>query len=67
LTQDFFKGVINNLRTQVENNRELSEDLIEQQRKEQEASQAPRGPGLAFWCMLLRSVEERRKGEFRQR
>jgi hypothetical protein len=40
VTQDFFNGVINNLRTQAENNRVLSEDLIEQQRKQQEASQA---------------------------
>jgi len=40
LTQDFFNGVINNLRTQAESNRALSEDLIEQQRKQQEASQA---------------------------
>jgi hypothetical protein len=40
LTQDFFNGVITNLRTQAENNRALSEDLIEQQRKQQEASQA---------------------------
>jgi len=40
LTQDFFNGVINNLRTQAEGNRALSEDLIEQQRKQQEASKA---------------------------
>jgi hypothetical protein len=40
LTQDFFNGVINNLRTQAENNRALAEDLIEQQQKQQEASQA---------------------------
>ena len=40
LTQDFFNGVIDNLRTQAEGNRALSEDLIEQQRKQQEASQA---------------------------
>ena len=40
LTQQFFNGVINNLRTQAENNRALAEDLIEQQRKSQEASQA---------------------------
>ncbi len=39
LTQEFFNGVINNLRTQAENNRALAEDLIEQQRKQQEASQ----------------------------
>jgi hypothetical protein len=40
LTQEFFNGVINNLRTQAENNRALAEGLIEQQRKQQEASQA---------------------------
>ena len=40
LTQEFFNGVINNLRTQAQNNRALAEDLIEQQRKQQEASQA---------------------------
>jgi polyhydroxyalkanoate synthesis regulator phasin len=40
VTQDFFKGVINNLRTQTGDNRALSEDLIEQQRKQQEASRA---------------------------
>ena len=40
LTQEFFNGVINNLRTQAENNRGLAEDLIAQQRKQQEASQA---------------------------
>ena len=40
LTQEFFNGVISNLRTQVQSNRALAEDLIEQQRKTQEASQA---------------------------
>jgi hypothetical protein len=40
LTQDFFNGVVNNLRTQAEGNRALSEDLIEQQRKQREASKA---------------------------
>ena len=40
LTQDFFNGVINNLRGQAESNRALAEDLIEQQRKQQEAYQA---------------------------
>src|SRR5919205_1396795 len=40
VTQEFFNGVINNLKTQAESNRALVEDLIEQQRKQQEASQA---------------------------
>ena len=40
VTRDFFNGVINNLRTRAEDNRALSEDLIAQQRKQQEASRA---------------------------
>ena len=40
MSQEFFNGVINNLRTQTESNRALAEDLIEQQRKQREASQA---------------------------
>ena len=40
LTQDFFNGVINNLRTQADSNRALADDLLEQQRKQQEATQA---------------------------
>ena len=40
LTQEFFNGVTNNLRTQVEGNRALVEDLIAQQQKQREASQA---------------------------
>ena len=36
LTQEFFNGLINSLRTQAENKRALAEDLIEQQRKHQE-------------------------------
>jgi paraquat-inducible protein B len=39
LTQEFFNGVINNLRAQAESNRALAEDLIAQQRRQQEASQ----------------------------
>ncbi len=38
MTQDFFNGVIGSLGAQAENNRALSEDLIEHQRKQQEAS-----------------------------
>ena len=33
ITQDFFKQVINNLRTQAENNEALAQDKIEQHRK----------------------------------
>src|ERR671913_58231 len=56
LTQDFFNGVINNLRTQAESNRALAEDLIEQQRKQQEASQALTQESVNAYTDFLNSV-----------
>ena len=56
MPQDFFNGVINNLRTQAENNRALSEDLIEQQRKQQEASQALAQESVNAYMDVLNSM-----------
>ena len=56
LTQDFFNGVINNLRTQAESNRALAEDLIEQQRKQQEASQTLTQESVNAYMDFLGSV-----------
>jgi aromatic ring-opening dioxygenase LigB subunit len=56
LTQDFFNGVIDNLRTQAENNRALAEDLIEQQRKQQEASQALTQESVNAYMDFLNSM-----------
>jgi polyhydroxyalkanoate synthesis regulator phasin len=56
LTQDFFNGVINNLRTQAESNRALTEDLIEQQRKQQEASQALTQESVNAYMDFLNSM-----------
>jgi len=56
VTQTFFNGVINNLRTQAENNRALSEDLIEQQRKQQEASQALAQESVNAYMDFLNSM-----------
>ena len=56
LTQDFFDGVTNNMRTQADNNRALSEDLIEQQRKQQEASQALTQESLGAYMDFLDSM-----------
>jgi polyhydroxyalkanoate synthesis regulator phasin len=56
VTQEFFNGVINNLRTQAENNRALSDDLIEQQRKQQEASQALAQESLGAYMDFLNSM-----------
>jgi hypothetical protein len=56
LTQDFFNGVISNLRTQAESNRALAEDLIEQQRKQQEASQALTQESVNAYTEFLNSM-----------
>jgi polyhydroxyalkanoate synthesis regulator phasin len=56
LTQQFFNDVINNLRTQAENNRALAEDLIEQQRKTQEASQALTQESVNAYMDFLNSM-----------
>jgi len=56
LTQDFFNGVINNLRAQAESNRALAEDLIEQQRKQQEASQALTQESVNAYTEFLNSM-----------
>ena len=56
LTQDFFNGVINNLRTQAESNRALAEDLIEQQKRQQEASQALTQESVNAYMDFLNSV-----------
>ena len=56
LTHEFFNSVINNLRTQAENNRGLSEDLIEQQRKQQEASRALAQESVGAYMDFLDSM-----------
>jgi polyhydroxyalkanoate synthesis regulator phasin len=56
LTQEFFNGVINNLRSQAEGNRALTEDLIEQQRKQQEASQALTQESVNAYTEFLNSM-----------
>jgi hypothetical protein len=48
--------VINNLRTQAESNRALAEDLIEQQRKQQEASQTLTQEAVGAYMDFLGSV-----------
>ncbi len=56
LTQDFFNKVIDNLRTQAKSNRALGEDLIEQQRKQQEASQQLTQESVNAYTEFLNSM-----------
>ena len=62
VTQDFFNGVINNLRTQAEGNRALSEDLIEQQRRQREASKALAQESVNAYTDFLNSMFAYYKG-----
>ena len=66
LTQEFFNGVINNLRTQAESNRALAEDLIEQQRKQQEASQALTQESVNAYMDFLNSMFSYYRGSLDQ-
>ncbi|MBA3422940.1 MAG: hypothetical protein ACR2HO_04760 [Rubrobacteraceae bacterium] len=56
LTQDFFNGVMDNLKTQAEGNRALTEDLIEQQKKRGEASQALAQESVNAYMDFLNSM-----------
>jgi hypothetical protein len=56
LTQDFFNGVINNLRTQAQNNRALSEELVGQHKKQQEATQALAQESIGAYMDFLNSM-----------
>ena len=62
LTQEFFNGVINNLRTQAEGNRALAEDLIEQHWKQREASQALTQESVNAYTDFLNSMFAYYKG-----
>jgi hypothetical protein len=62
LTQDFFNGVIDNLRTQAEGNRALSEDLIEQQRRQRNASRALAEESVNAYTDFLNSMFAYYKG-----
>jgi hypothetical protein len=66
LTQDFFNGVINNLRSQAESNRELTRELIEQQQKQQEASQALTQESVRAYTDFLNSMFAYYQGNMEQ-
>jgi hypothetical protein len=66
LTQQFFNGVINNLRTQAQSNRALAEDLIEQQRKTQEAPQALAQESVNAYMDFLNSMFSYYRGNLDQ-
>jgi TolA-binding protein len=64
LTQDFFNGVINNLRTQAESNRGMAEDLVEQQRKQHESFQTLTQESVDVYTDFLNSMFSYYRGPY---
>src|SRR5215212_11355272 len=56
LTQNFFNGVINNLRTQAEANRGMIQELANQQQRQQEASRALAQESASAYMEFLDSM-----------
>ncbi len=66
LTQNFFDSVINNLRTQAEANREMIQELVDQQQRQQEAARSLARDSVNAYMEFLDSMfsstgEARRK------
>jgi len=70
LTQNFFDGVINSLRTQAEANREMIQELVDQQQRQQEAARSLARDSVNAYMGFLdsmfffyrRSAEETKRG-----
>jgi hypothetical protein len=56
LTQQFFTDVINNLRTQTEDNRAMTQELVDQQRRTQEAGQALTQGSVGVYMDFVNSI-----------
>ena len=56
LTEEFFNQVVNNLRSQAENNREMTQRLAEQQQHAQEATQQLTQESVGAYMDLLNSM-----------
>lgn len=66
VTQEFFNGVISNLRSQADKNRSLSEDLIEQQRRQQEASRVLAQESVNAYMDFLGSMSSYYRGSLEE-
>ena len=75
LTEDFFNRVINNLRTQADQNREMTQKLADQQQRTREATQVLTQESVEAYMDYLDSafsywqggVQAAKKGERRSR
>ena len=56
LTQNFFNSVINNLRAQAETNRQMTQELVDQQERQREATQALTQESMGAYMDFLNSM-----------
>lgn len=66
LTQNFFNGVIRNLRTQAESNREATRQLADQQQRQQEATQALTQESVSAYMDFVNSLFSYSQGNVEQ-
>jgi len=56
LTQNFFNSVINNLRSQADQNREMTQQLADQQERQREATQALAQESVGAYMDFINSM-----------
>jgi polyhydroxyalkanoate synthesis regulator phasin len=56
LTQNFFNNVINNLRSQADQNREMTQQLADQQERQREATQALAQESVGAYMDFINSM-----------
>ena len=66
LTQNFFNSVINNLRTQAESNREMTQELVGQQERQREAAQALTQESVGAYMDFINSMFSYYQGSIEQ-
>ena len=66
LTQNFFNGVINNLRNQAESNRQMTQQLAENQQRQREATQALTQESVNSYMEFVNSMFSYYQGNIEQ-
>src|SRR5919199_6914094 len=66
LTQNFFNSVINNLRTQAESNREMTQELVGQQERQREATQSLTQESVGAYMDFVNSMFSYYQGSVEQ-
>jgi uncharacterized protein YoxC len=66
LTQSFFNGVIENLRSQMEGNRAMTEELIGQQERQRDATQMMAQESVGIYMDFINSMFSYYQGSMEQ-